>query len=78
MISITQPNGFKQEVEYNQDDSIAYLKAVLNNITHFNHFTYNEQKLVKSIASQNGSKYDMTYDNFGHLIKVTLNGIIMK
>ena len=74
MISITQPNGFKQEVEYNQDDSIAYLKAVLNNITHFNHFTYNEQKLVKSIASQNGSKYDMTYDNFGHLIKVTING----
>ena len=74
---IKQVNGLVENLNYNQDLSLNNLNALVENKTHKNSFTYDESKQVKCVESENGTKYNFTYDSFGRLTQIDVNGEII-
>ena len=74
---INQANGLLESFNYNQDFTLKSLNAVVESKIHKNSFTYDEAKQVKCVESANGTKYNFTYDSFGRLTKIDVNGEII-
>ena len=73
---ITNPNELVERYRYNADTSLQYFESVLLEAkgAHRNSFTYDDEKKLKSVSSNNQTKYNFTYDSYNRLVKIDVNG----
>ena len=74
---IEHPNGLLENFNLNHDFSLKEINARVDNKFYKNSFAYDETKQVKCVESANGTKYNFTYDSFGRLTKIDVNGEVI-
>lgn len=73
---ITSPNDLVERYHYNHDLTLDYIHAPIDTYPG-NNFIYDATKRVKSVESENGTKYNLEHDDFGRLIKIDVNGEVI-
>lgn len=74
---ITHSNGLLESFNYNKDFTLKSFGAIVDDKYHKNSFTYDESKQIKTVTSENETKYDLVHDDFGRLTKISVNGEVI-
>lgn len=80
---IQYANGLVENYEYNSNLSLKNLNTSFIStsqtqpVLHQNSFDYYDNNLVKTIESENGTKYNFIYDSLGRIIEIKVNDTII-